>query len=507
MPIEPRVLDVVAYLVQHAGRTVTTEELLAQLYPHEFAPHNRLTNAVAQARRVLGDTGQTQRYIQTVHRRDYRFVALVTALPSAAADLQAASAPDLPQLPATPALDQAHAVAPLAPGPPVAPTARPQSPVSYTPVYLVEKILTSRSALEGERKQITVLCANLQGAAELFANRDPEEAQRLLDPFLDRMMEAVHRFEGTVNQVMGDGVMALFGAPIAHEDHAVRACYAALAMQKAILQHAEELRRAHRVEIQLHAGLNSGEVVVRAIGDDLHMEYSVVGQTTYLAAQLAQLVPPGAVWLTGETVRIMAGFVRVKPLDPVRIEWVTAPVGVFELIDAEPTRTRLQAAMARVLTPFVGRQHEIETLRQALERAGAGHGQVVAVIGEPGVGKSRLFYEFTQAQHMPGWLILDAGAVSSYGQAIPYLPIIDLLNAYFQIDGRDDGRGMHEQVTDTLLALDEALRPTLPAFFTLLGMAVEDPPWQALDPPNAASACWTRSNVCCCGRAKSNPCW
>jgi predicted ATPase/class 3 adenylate cyclase len=379
--------------------------------------------------------------------------------------------------------DQAHAVSPSSPGPQAPPTSRPQTPLSYTPGHLAEKILTSRSALEGERKQVTILRASLQGAAAWLAGRDPEEAQRLLDPCLERMLEAVHRYEGTVHHVSGDGLMALFGAPLAHEDHAARACYAALAMQKAVPQCADELRRAHGVEIRPRAGLNSGEVVVRAIGNDLHMEYAAVGQTAYLAAQLEQLVPPGAVWLTGETLRSVEGCVRVKPLNPVRIAGFTAPVDVYEPIGAEPARTRLHAAAARVLTPFVGRQHEIEALRRALERAGTGHGQVVAVIGEPGVGKSRLFLEFTQAPQTRGWLILEAGAVSSYGQATPYLPIIDLLKAYFQVEGSDDGRGVQEKVADKLLALDEALRPTLPALLMLLDVPFEDPQWQKLDPP------------------------
>ena len=263
----------------------------------------------------------------------------------------------------------------------------------------------------------------------------------------------------------------------------LRACYAALAMQRRSASDAEELRRANGIDIQLRVGLNSGEVVVGAIGNDLHMEYSAIGHTTYLAARLEQLAPPGGIWMTAETLRLVEGYVQVKPLGPIPMQGLSSPMDVYELTGAEPTRTRLQAAATRVLTPFVGRQHELETLRQALERASTGHGQVVAVIGEPGVGKSRLFYEFTQAHHMQGWLILEAGAVSSYGKATPYLPIIDLLKAYFQVEGPDDGRGMHEKVADKLLALDEALRPTLPAFFMLLDMPVEDPQWQALDPP------------------------
>jgi class 3 adenylate cyclase len=177
--------------------------------------------------------------------------------------------------------------------PPLA-TRHAQEPLSYTPSYLAEKILTSRSALEGERKHVTVLFADLKGSMELLADRDPEEARQLLDPVLERMMAAVHRYEGTVNQIMGDGIMALFGAPIAHEDHAVRACYAALAMQEAIRRYSEEVRRVYGIEVQIRVGLNSGEVVVRAIGNDLHMDYSAIGQTTHLAARMEQLAPPGA---------------------------------------------------------------------------------------------------------------------------------------------------------------------------------------------------------------------
>ena len=174
----------------------------------------------------------------------------------------------------------------------------PPTPLAYTPPYLAEKILTSRSALEGERKQVTVLFADLKGSMELLAERDPEEARQLLDPVLERMMAAVHRYEGTVNQVMGDGIMALFGAPLAHEDHAVRACYAALAMQAAVQQYADEVQRTHGVELQMRVGLNAGEVVVRAIGNDLHMDYSAIGQTTHLAARMEQMAMPGTILLT-----------------------------------------------------------------------------------------------------------------------------------------------------------------------------------------------------------------
>jgi class 3 adenylate cyclase len=183
-----------------------------------------------------------------------------------------------------------------------------RAPLAYTPSYLAEKILASRAALEGERKQVTVLFADLKGSTELIEGLDPEEARQLLDPALHVMMEAVHRYEGTVNQVLGDGIMALFGAPVAHEDHAVRACYAALAMQSAMRRYAEEVRRSHGLEMQARVGLNSGEVVVRAIGNDLHMDYSAVGQTTHLAARMEQLATPGSIRLSAATLRLAKDF-------------------------------------------------------------------------------------------------------------------------------------------------------------------------------------------------------
>jgi class 3 adenylate cyclase/tetratricopeptide (TPR) repeat protein len=357
-----------------------------------------------------------------------------------------------------------------------------RAPLSYTPPYLAEKILTSKSVLEGERKQVTVLFADLKASLELLTDRDPEHARAILDPVLERMMAAVHRYEGTVNQVMGDGIMALFGAPIAHEDHAVRACYAALAMQEAIRRYSEEVRRAHGLEVQIRVGLNSGEVVVRAIGNDLRMDYSAIGQTTHLAARMEQLALPGTIRLTADTLRLAEGWVQVTPLGPVPVKGLPAPVEVCELVGAGPARTRLQAFAARGLTPFVGRQAELAALHQALEQAGAGHGQVVAVIGEPGVGKTRLFHEFTHASRTQGWLLLESSS-TSYGKATPYLPVIDLLKAYFQLEDRDEGRRMREKLTGRLLTLDPALGPTLPAFLALLEVPVEDPAWQALDPP------------------------
>src|SRR2546428_745242 len=223
-------------------------------------------------------------------------------------------------------------------------------PERYTPRYLAQKILTSRHALEGERKQVTVLFADMKGSMELLAARDPEEARKILDPVLERMMEAVHRYEGTVNQVMGDGIMALFGAPVAHEDHAVRACYAALRMQESVKKYAEEVRRSHAAVVKIRVGLNSGEVVVRAIGSDLHMDYTAVGQTTHLAARMEQLADPGGIVITPDTLALVEGYVEVKSLSPVPVKGLADAVEVYEVTGAGPARTRLQAAARRGLT-------------------------------------------------------------------------------------------------------------------------------------------------------------
>ena len=360
--------------------------------------------------------------------------------------------------------------------------ARFPAPDSYTPKHLADKILTSKNALEGERKQVTVLFADLKGSMELLADRDPEQAQELLDAVLERLMEAVHRYEGTVNQVMGDGIMALFGAPLAHEDHAIRACYAALRMQESVKRYAEEVHRTEGLLVQIRVGLNSGEVVVGSIRNDLHMEYTAVGQTTHLAARMEQIAMPGSILISPETLRLAEGYVLTKPLGERPIKGLAAPVNVYEIVGATTVRSRLHTAAARGLTRFVGRDGDMDQLRQAHERARSGHGQVVAIVGEPGVGKSRLYWEFTHSPLTEGWLILEGSSVS-YGKATSFLPIIDLLRVYFQIQMRDDAHKIREKVTGKLLSLDRALESSLPALLWLLDVPIEDPQWQRLDPP------------------------
>jgi tetratricopeptide (TPR) repeat protein len=286
------------------------------------------------------------------------------------------------------------------------------------------------------------------------------------------MMEAVHHYEGTVNEVRGDGIMALFGAPLAHEDHALRACYAALHMQQAVKLYADEVRRNDGLLVQIRVGLNSGEVVVRSIGSDLRMDYSAVGRTTHLAARMEQLAAPGTIQLTAETLRLVEGLVGVNPLGPVPVKGLDAPIEVFELVGASAARTRLEAAERHGLTRFVGRSVEMEQIRDALDRAGLGRGQVVAVVGEPGVGKSRLVWEVTHSSYVHGWRVLKASSVS-YGKPTSYLPVIDLLRGYFGIGDRDDLRGIGDKVTGAVVALDQSLHPPVLPLLALLDVPAE----------------------------------
>jgi AAA ATPase-like protein/adenylate/guanylate cyclase family protein len=262
----------------------------------------------------------------------------------------------------------------------------------------------------------------------------------------------------TVNQVMGDGIMALFGARLAHEDHAVRACYAALRMQETVKKYADELRRVEGLPVRIRLGLNSGEVVVRSIGSDLHMDYTAVGQTTHLAARMEQMADPGAILITADTLRLAEGFIEAQSLGPVSVKGLAVPVETFALTGASSARSRFHVSAARGLTRFVGREAEIGALLEALERVRSGHGQVVTVVGEPGVGKSRLSREVMASLQTQGWLTLEA-ASASYGKATGFGPVIELLRFYFQIEPRDDARRIREKVTGKILFLDRALEP------------------------------------------------
>jgi len=357
--------------------------------------------------------------------------------------------------------------------------ARFTSPDAYTPSHLARKILSSRTSLAGERKKVTVLFADLKGSLELLADRDPEDARALLDGVLERMMEAVHRYEGTVNQVMGDGIMALFGAPVAHEDHAVRACYAALRMQRSVSRYADELRRGQGIDVQIRAGINSGDVVVRSIGSDLNVDYSAVGQTTHLAARMEQLARPGTVMITDATRRLADRYIEVAGQGLVPVKGLKQPVEVFELTGAPPA-SRVQSA-GGALTRFLGREDELRGLERLLEKAGQGEGQVIGLAGEAGVGKSRLVWEFTRSTRTQAWLLMEAPAVA-YSKTTPYAPITAMLTSYFHVEPTDDAPKIRAKVTSKVLELDPGMHWAIAPILSLGNIAAEDPEYEGLEP-------------------------
>lgn len=354
-------------------------------------------------------------------------------------------------------------------------------PLSYTPQHLTERILASRSALEGERKQVTVLFADIKDSTRLIENLDPEDAQELLEPVLKLMINAVHQYEGTVNNVMGDGIMAIFGAPLAHEDHAIRACYAALEMQDAFRKYAEKTLSDHGLEIRIREGINSGEVVVGAIHNDLYMDYSAVGPTTHLASRMEQLAAPDAIWITAATEQLVRGLVRVEPQGPTSVKGISEPVDVFEVVGVTALRGRLQVAALQGLAPYVGRQMEMNTLLRAQNLAKEGHGQVVTLVGEAGVGKSRLIHEFIHSNRTDGWSIFES-ASASYGKSTPYHPVIDLLTRYFGCEDGDKPETIRDRVTSSLLSSDKSLEDTIPALLALMDVLPKVIPFLRLPP-------------------------
>ncbi len=339
----------------------------------------------------------------------------------------------------------------------------------------------AREALEGERKRVTVLFADLESSLELVAGRDPEEARRLFDGVLERMMDAVRRYEGTVNQIMGDGIMALFGAPLAHEDHAVRACCAALRMQESMREFAAE-QSARFGDIRVRIGVNSGEVLVRSIAGDLHMDYSAVGQTTHLAARMEKLAEPGTTLATAEVVRLVEGHVITRPRGRRAIKGLSQPVEVYEVVGTAPMRTRVQLAARRGLTRFVGRDAELALLEQAFELARAGQGQVAALVGQPGVGKSRLLFEFMRGLRQRGVPVFESTAMSR-GEAIPYFSAAALLARLLDLHGSEEGEALRGKIEQRLEALDPRLREHLSALLAMFDAPGADAQWALLEPP------------------------
>jgi class 3 adenylate cyclase/tetratricopeptide (TPR) repeat protein len=457
-------LEVLLLLVQRHGQLVRRQEIAESVWGGDVVldVDNAVNTAIRKVRRALGDNPEHARYVETVPTKGYRFISAVTSVPrddaEGVAEIGRAKHDSQPAL-----------------------RVRASLPADIAE-QSVEKTSASKGLAEGERKQVTVLFAELKDSMERLAECDPEEEREIMDPMLDRMIEAVHSFEGTVSQVTEDGILAHFGAPLAHEDHAVRACYAALRMQESVKRHADGVSSPEGGVIQVGIGINSGEIVVRAISPDQPLEPLPVSHTTQLAARLAQLAPSGSVLATADTLRLVEGYVHVTSFGPMSVKGLRGAVDVYQLTERGAVRSQLQAAAARGFSRFVGRDIEMMQLERALEQTRDGRGQAVAIVGDPGVGKSRLVFELTRSPRVKDWLVLEARSVS-YGKETAYLPVIELLKGYFRIGDRDTHHDIREKVTEKILALDRALERTLPALLALLDVPVDDRQWQALDAP------------------------
>src|SRR3984885_6094804 len=323
--------------------------------------------------------------------------------------------------------------------------------------------------LEGERKTVTALFADIKGSTELEQDLDPEEARAIVDPALRLMIDSVRRYDGYVVQSTGDGIFAIFGAPVAHEDHPQRALYAALRMQEELKRYSAKLVADGGMPIEARVGVNTGEVVVRSISTGGgHVEYTPIGHTANLASRMQAVAPTGSIAISEQTRKFVEGYFQLGPMGPTKVKGVTEPVSVYEVTGLGPLRTRLQRAAARGLTKFVGREREMEAMRNAAQLARGGHGQIVAAMAEAGTGKSRLIFEF-KAKNQSGWNVLETFSVS-HGKASAYFPVIDLLNSYFEISSEDDARKRRERVNGKVLTLDRSLEDTIPYLFALLGI-------------------------------------
>jgi len=359
---------------------------------------------------------------------------------------------------------------------------KPNSPAvaSYTPKHLAEKILAARKTIEGERKQVTVLFADVSGFTSMSERMDPEEVHHLISEALVPISEEVHRYEGTIVQFLGDGIMALFGAPIAHEDAPQRALHAALGIRERVREYARKLKK-QGIEFDMHIGLNSGLVMVGKIGDDLTMEYTAMGDTVNLASRMGSMARPGAILVSEDTYRLTEGYFDFKPLGELQVKGKKEPVKAYELLRAGRARTRFGASVARGLTPFVGRQRELDQLMVCYERVRKGQGQVVGIVGEPGVGKSRLVLQMRETLPQEEYTYLE-GECLHHGDAIAYLPLLHILRSYFDIEEGEPESGAGRKMKEGIKRLDERLAAILPPLQDILSLKVEDEPYLKLEP-------------------------
>ena len=456
-----RAVALLRMLIDRAGAPVSKDALMEAAWPGLAVEESNLTVQIAALRRVLREEPTGERWIETLPRRGYRFVGPMISNPEdgAVVDRQKPAAP-LPPL-----QERGHPTS----------ARSEESKLAGDPGSVVQGV--DRDLLVGERKQVTVLCADLKESLERLAEGDAEKALEIFETTLMLMRQTVHRYGGTVNIVTGEGIAAVFGAPVAFEDHAIRACLAALEIREAIQQSGPGVHHQASPSVLVRAGLSSGEVVTRRIENGGDTQYRAIGPTAHLAARLGEIAPPGTLLVSAETRRLVEGHVQVKALTTVN---ATSGQVVYELVSAEPARTRLQVQASRGLTSFVGRGAELEQLERLAAKAHRGHGQVVAIIGEPGLGKSRLVHEFVRCKSASPWFVLETASLS-YRSATSYQPVIDLLKTYFGIAESDEVSERRNMVADRLLGLDRALAPDLPGFLALLGIPVEEQWWQELN--------------------------
>jgi len=361
------------------------------------------------------------------------------------------------------------------------PSVNYSEPQSYTPKHLADKILTTRSSIEGERKLVTVFFADVANYTAISEKLDPEEVHQIMDGCFKILMDEIHKYEGTINQFTGDGVMALFGAPVAHEDHAQSACHAALSIQKALGRFGEGLRDDHGIDFKMRIGLNSGNVVVGSIGDDLRMDYTAIGDTTNLASRMEGMAKPGQSMVSENTFTLVRDFFEFKPLGKVKVKGKKEALESYGLIKPSEVETRIEAAALRGLSKFIGRGREMETLKEAFEKTQSGSGQVIGVVGEAGVGKSRLLLEMRNMLPQGGHTYLE-GRCLHYGGSMAYLPILDILRSYFDIEEGDIESGIKEKIQEKIHQLDERLKTVLPSFQEILSLTVDDGAYLQLEP-------------------------
>ncbi len=354
-------------------------------------------------------------------------------------------------------------------------------PDSYTPKHLAKKILSTRSSIEGERKLVTVMFADVAGFTSMSEKLDPEAVHEVLDGCFRLLMDEIHRYEGTINQFRGDGIMALFGAPIAHEDHAQRACHAALSIQKSLEPYGERIKREYGADFKMRIGLNSGPVVVGSIGDDLRMDYTAQGDTANLASRMESNAEPAGILVSDNTYRLAKEFFEFTAPSAFQVKGKQEPVEAYRLIKPTEVKTRIAASAAKGLTRFVGREREIETLKAAFDKVQSGKGQVVGIVGEAGVGKSRLLLEFRNTLPKGDHWYYE-GRCLHYGGSMPYLPILDITRSLIGVKEGEQEHVIRQKLKERILGIDQNLAHVIPPFQELLSLKVDDEAFAKLEP-------------------------